>query len=78
MEFKSSTAQECAADFVENVWPYLFKGTRGRKNRKWARVRAFVEKAKSGEASPDYIAKYLSEFGGGRYKIETTFEILKG
>lgn len=75
MEFKQATAQECASDFIANVWPLLFKGGRGSKNREWARVRAFVNKARSGEASPEYIAKYLAEFGGGRYEIETTFSI---
>lgn len=77
MEFKTATAQACAADFVANVWPHLFKGERGTKNRKWARVRAFVKKVEKGEASPEYIAKYLAEFGGGRYRIGMTFEILK-
>lgn len=35
----------------------------------------FIQKAKNGQASPEYIAKYLTEFGGKRYKIELTFKV---
>lgn len=75
MEFKTATPRQAADDFIANVWPHLFVGKRGSKNREWARVNAFVQKAKNGQASPEYIAKYLTEFGGERYRLAVSFEI---
>lgn len=75
MKFKPATAQECAADFVENVWPNLFKGKRGSKNKEWAKVRAFVKEVERGTAGEERIAKCLRQYGGDRYKIDTRFSI---
>lgn len=75
MKFKTATAQECAADFVQHVWPTLFKGNRGNQNKEWAKVRAFVKEVERGEAGEERIAKCLREYGGDRYKIGMSFKI---
>lgn len=77
MELKTYTVQECAADFVENVWPHLFKGSRGSKNREWAKVRAFVIDVKAGRNRQGRTIDFLKEYGGGRYEIGVTCKINK-
>ena len=81
MKYETATAQECALDFVQNVWPNLFKGKRGSRNKEYMKVRAFVKEV----INPDEkkrpregrIIDYLREYGEGRYKIGITLKIKK-
>lgn len=77
MNYKIATAQECAADFVENVWPQLFKGSRGSRNNEYMKVRAFVKDVRGGTAKDGRIIDYLKQYGGSRYKISVDLKIMR-
>lgn len=75
MELKEVTAHEAAKDFVRNVWPKLFKGQRNGSSAPYSRVRAFVTAVKAGKETEVWTVKILTEYGGGRYRITSKFEI---
>lgn len=76
MIFLETTADVAGKDFVERVWPNLFAGKRGSRNREYMKVRAFVLQArKPGGASKEWTARILKEYGGQDYRVTTAFEI---
>ena len=75
MIFSETTGEAAGIDFAKNVWPHLFPGKRGSRNREFMRVRAFVKKVEDGGASPEWTARILKQYGGDRYRITTKFEI---
>ena len=78
MIFLETTAEAAGKDFVDHVWPTLFQGKRGSRNREYMKVRAFVlEARKEGGASVEWTARILKQYGGDRYRITTHFEIAK-
>lgn len=78
MIFSETTSEAAGNDFAENVWPHLFAGKRGSRNREYMRVRAFVlEARKPGGASEEWTARILKRYGGDRYRITTKFEMSK-
>ena len=76
MNFSEISVASAGIDFVENVWPTLFPGKRGSRNREYMKVRAFVLYVrKHGSASNDWTARILKQYGGEGYRVSTSFEV---
>lgn len=75
MELKEVTASEAAKDFVRHVWPTLFAGDRKGSSAPYSRVRAFVTAVKAGKETEAWTIRILTQYGGGRYRITTKFQI---
>ena len=75
MERKDVTAREAAKDFVDNVWPHLFKGNRNGSYPPYSRVRAFVTAYKAGKETDLWTTKILREYAPERYDFNLTVTI---
>jgi hypothetical protein len=71
------TAREAVLDFAEVVFPKLWKGKRNGKNKEYAVCWQLIKAVDTPKFNAEWAARVLTKYGGLRYRIETTFELVK-
>ena len=76
MTYKEITLKEAIQDFRENVFPGLFEGERKPDNKKYKWVYSILMDDEKFEVSETRAKKLLEKYGGDRYRVNTSFEVM--
>ena len=77
MIYVNMTAREAVLDFAKVVWPKLWPGKRRPTNKDYNVCYQLIRSVDTPRFNDEWAARVLTKYGGRRYRIETTFELVK-